>query len=208
MEPREPSKSRYPCATDASVRRAENPAAAAGRGQPHRLCGAEHPSAFAMLAFNSMSGEFAVKVEPLATLHAVDCRGRTVDLAPASRGALLGSPPKLARIDVLVLDDFLLNPVIDVECPRSARGPRRPIRQIVDRHHDTDADENVGTKPFSIRLSPTRSATESYTTHPCSSSAAPRSAERRHSSPKANPPTTAVRRIIVFRNCSALRRRL
>src|SRR3954470_5017887 len=30
-----------------------------------------------------MSGEVAAKVEPIATLHAVDRKGRTIDLAPA-----------------------------------------------------------------------------------------------------------------------------
>jgi uncharacterized protein len=36
-----------------------------------------------MLRFSSMSGEVAAKVEPLATLHAVDRKGRTIDLGPA-----------------------------------------------------------------------------------------------------------------------------
>ena len=35
------------------------------------------------LPFNSMSGEVAAKIEPIATLHAVDRNGRTIDLAPA-----------------------------------------------------------------------------------------------------------------------------
>jgi hypothetical protein len=36
-----------------------------------------------MLPFNSMSGEVAAKVVPIATLHAVDRKGRTIDLTPA-----------------------------------------------------------------------------------------------------------------------------
>ena len=36
-----------------------------------------------VLLFNSMSGEVAAKVEPLATIHAIDRKGRSVDLAPA-----------------------------------------------------------------------------------------------------------------------------
>ena len=36
-----------------------------------------------MLPFSSMSGEVAAKIEPIATLHAVDREGRTIDLAPA-----------------------------------------------------------------------------------------------------------------------------
>jgi len=35
-----------------------------------------------MLPFHSMSGEVAAKVDPIA-LHAVDRKGRTIDLAPA-----------------------------------------------------------------------------------------------------------------------------
>lgn len=41
------------------------------------------PTLVCMLPFNSMSGEVAAKVEPIATLHAVDRNGRTIDLAPA-----------------------------------------------------------------------------------------------------------------------------
>jgi predicted nucleotidyltransferase len=41
------------------------------------------PTMVCMLPFSSMSGEFAAKVEPIATLHAVDRNGRTIDLAPA-----------------------------------------------------------------------------------------------------------------------------
>jgi len=36
-----------------------------------------------VLGFNSMSGEVAAKVDLTATLHAVDLKGRTIDLAPA-----------------------------------------------------------------------------------------------------------------------------
>jgi len=41
------------------------------------------PTSVCVLPFNSMSGEAAAKVDPIATLHAVDREGRTVDLAPA-----------------------------------------------------------------------------------------------------------------------------
>lgn len=36
-----------------------------------------------MLPFSSMSGEVAAKAEPIATLHAVDRKGRAIDLSPA-----------------------------------------------------------------------------------------------------------------------------
>jgi len=36
-----------------------------------------------VLPFSSMTAEVAAKVEPVATLHAVDRKGRTIDLTPA-----------------------------------------------------------------------------------------------------------------------------
>ena len=51
--------------------------------QPHRLRGPCPPACVCMLPLNSMSGEVAAKVEPIATLDAVDRNGRTIDLTPA-----------------------------------------------------------------------------------------------------------------------------
>jgi hypothetical protein len=50
---------------------------------------------------------------------------------------------RLAKVSVLVLDDFLLAAMSDVERGRLARSPRGQVRPIVDRDHVATADQNL-----------------------------------------------------------------
>jgi hypothetical protein len=103
--------------------------------------------------------------------------------AAGEYGSLLG---KLSRIHVLVLDDFLLNPMTDAE--------RRDLLEVIEDRYDrsstvitTQVPRKLGTRRSSIRQSPTPSATASCTTPTCSNWAAPRCAGTRPFN-RRNPP--------------------
>ena len=70
----------------------------------------------------------------------------------------------LARVDVLVLDDFASPPSRDDGAARPARDPRGPVRHALDDHHQPAAARAAGTTTSPTRPSPTPSATASLTT--------------------------------------------
>jgi DNA replication protein DnaC len=64
------------------------------------------------------------------------------DLSVARASGAYGSTlASFAKLDVLVLDDFLLAPMSD-RAPSPARAPRGPLRQILDRHHLPGSNQN------------------------------------------------------------------
>ena len=85
----------------------------------------------------------------VAALRRARARARRRHLHPPAQ--------QLARVDVLVIDDWGLAPAARPGAPRPPRDPRGPLRRALDDHHQPAAADDSGTTTSPTRPSPTPS---------------------------------------------------